>query len=269
MGEQYVLSGRDREKLTEMFRWWERNKNIRPIPQRRNVGAGSGVSANIIKIFAVQSEAAGDGIYNCYEQSLDATEWDDTTGDPKFDNLNTTSVEVLNLAEHKPESEYVAQLSSGDLLAAWRKPDDEHNSRWIGVPFRQANADRSRLAFCKDNAGATTSIDCYLDVDGDGTVVSVKGNSSPKDTNLDQCIRKLKDGDPILVQKISADWYAIEGFQAIDTNKGLEISGDKLAVQVDTDKGIEFSAGKIAAKLDTTELQFEDGGISTKLFECP
>ena len=38
-----------------------------------------------IKIFEVQSAAAGDGVYNCYQQKLDATDWTDTAGADKFD----------------------------------------------------------------------------------------------------------------------------------------------------------------------------------------
>jgi len=168
----------------------------------------------IIKIFKVHSEADGDGVYNCYEQALDAAEWKDTAGDNKFDDLNTTEIEVLNLAEFDPEEEYVAHLAAGDLLAAWRRSDDEGNVRWVGVPFRQANADRSRIAYCKNDAGASDEIACYLDTDGTGTEVTVKCNiSGGGDHYLNVAVRRLADGDPILVQKIGDDWSAQEGFQ--------------------------------------------------------
>jgi len=204
MADKYLISGRDYYRLQDMFRWWEFHKNDRPIPQRRNIAVP--VSANIIKIFKVQSEAAGDGVYNCYEQSLDATEWDDTTGDPKFDDLNTTSVEVLNFAEHKPEAEYVAQLSSGDLLAAWRKPDDEGNSRWVGVPFRQSTA-AGHIAFC-DGAPTGKTISAFLDKDTTGTAITVytmmaQTGEMPNNTvNLDDASPRLTDGDPIKISKV-------------------------------------------------------------------
>ena len=87
------------------------------------------------RIFEVQSAATGDGIYNCYEQILDATEWSDTAGDAKFDDKNTDSIEVLNLDESYPEATYYAALAAGDLLLAWQVRDDNGNLRWIGVPF--------------------------------------------------------------------------------------------------------------------------------------
>lgn len=50
----------------------------------RGSGAGAGVGTRL-RIFEVQAAASGDGIYNCYEQTLDATEFGDTAGDDKFD----------------------------------------------------------------------------------------------------------------------------------------------------------------------------------------
>jgi len=164
------------------------------------------------KIFAVQSEAAGDGIYNCYEQMLDATEWDDTAGDPKFDDLNTTSVEVLNLAENNPESTYVAHLAAGDFIAAWQKKDDEDNKRWVGVPFRQgAHGAGLRNAYCKNDAGAGSTIVCYLDTDGTGTEITVNCSIS-NGSNLNTASRRLADGDRLAVYKVGDNWYTPEGF---------------------------------------------------------
>jgi len=209
------------------------------------------------RIFEVQSAATEkDGIYNCYEQKLDATDWGDTGGENKFLDLNTTSVEVFNLAEYDPEEEYIAHLAAGDLIVAFRVWDDENNARWVGVPFRQANADRARLAYCKDAAGADDTIDCYLDKNTTGTVISVKCNISGG-TALDKAIRRLKIGDPLLVEKVGATWYAIEGFQTLDEDKGLEISGDKLVVKIDTDElqfGTNGDAGKLQTKLDECPL---------------
>lgn len=90
----------------------------------------------VIKIFAVQAATANkDGIYNCYEQTLDKTEWADTAGDPKFDDKNAVVVEVLNLDEYDPPPTYAAHLVAGDLLAAWEMKDDEGIFRWIGMPI--------------------------------------------------------------------------------------------------------------------------------------
>ena len=118
------------------------------------------------KIFEVQhaATAGGDGLYDCYEQSLDAANWASTDGTPKIANANITEVEVLNLAEHDPEATYVAHLAANDLIiAVYRNYDDEANARWAGVPIRQANADRPRIAYCSEAAGAQQTIAATLD----------------------------------------------------------------------------------------------------------
>lgn len=129
MNRLYGLTTRDKDAVQRLLRSAQRQTE--PHRYRRNPRLLGGAD---IRIFKVQSEAAGDGVYNCYEQTLNATEWTDTAGDPKFDDKNTTSVEVLNLAEFDPEAEYTAALSAGDMLAAWQMTDDEGTKRWVGMP---------------------------------------------------------------------------------------------------------------------------------------
>ncbi len=167
-----------------------------------------------IKLFAVQSEATGDGVYNCYEQTLDATEWDDTSGDSKVDDKNADSIEVLNLAEFDPEATYVAHLAADDLIVAWQKVDDEGAARWIGLPLRQANADRPRLAYCSAAAGGGSTIAATLD-HTTGTAISVTCNISGG-TALNSATRRLEDNDLIIVTKIGGTWYATEGFDTTE-----------------------------------------------------
>ncbi len=164
-----------------------------------------------IKLFAVQSEATGDGVYNCYEQTLDATEWEDTAGDSKVDDKNAVSIEVLNLAEFDPEATYVAHLAANDLIVAWQKDDDEGAARWIGLPLRQANADRPRLAYCSAAAGGGNTIAATLD-HTTGTAITVTCNISGGSA-LNAAVRRLADNDPIIVTKLGGTWYATEGFQ--------------------------------------------------------
>ena len=70
-----------------------------------------------------------------------------------------------------------------------------------------------KKAYCKDAAGAGTTIDAYLDTDGTGTEVtvncSVVGGSA-----LNAAIPRLADGTLILVTKISGSWYCNTVFQA-------------------------------------------------------
>ncbi len=144
-------------------------KNVQTARSVRHLQA---VGSSDSRIFEVQSEATGDGIYNCYEQILDATEWSDTSGDPKFDDENTDSVEVLNLDEAYPESTYYAALAGGDLLLAWQVSDDEGNLRWIGVPFikRPVNETFAVPRSAKINAVSPTTFTAKL-LDSDGIVV--------------------------------------------------------------------------------------------------
>jgi len=166
-----------------------------------------------VRIFVVQSAAAGDGIYNCYEQTLDATEWDDTAGDLKFDDYDTTEIEVLNLAEFDPEATYVAHLAASDLLVASRIYDDENNPRWVGVPFKQgAHGSGLRRAFCKTASGAGTTLTCYLDTDGTGTEITVNFDIAQGGANLNAAVPRLADGDGISVYKCGASWYCATTF---------------------------------------------------------
>lgn len=125
------------------------------------------------RIFKVQSEATGDGIYNCYKQVLRGTEWDDTDGDAKFDDdVGAGSDEVLNLEEAYPEAIYYPALAAGDLLMASQTLDDESNYRWIGLPIikRPVNETfgitRSAKISVVDPATLTAKL-----LDADGSVV--------------------------------------------------------------------------------------------------
>lgn len=119
-------------------------------------------------LFEVQSEATGDGVYNCYQQTLDATEWADTAGDDKFDDLNSTSIAVLNLLENNPASLYENGLTTGDRIAAWQFTDDENNVRWVGVPIVNSCVRRAKIQSVSssyitvkllNNAGTATGSD--------------------------------------------------------------------------------------------------------------
>lgn len=87
-------------------------------------------------LFEVQSAATGDGVYNCYEQKLIASYWNNTTHQPKFTERDETpqEVEVLNLMENfDPISGYVRGLGKYDRIVAWQMPDSGGTQRWIGV----------------------------------------------------------------------------------------------------------------------------------------
>ena len=169
------------------------------------------------KIFEVQSAAIGDGLYNCYKQTLDATEWDDTTGNDKFDDKDATGIEVFNLLESDPEATYKEMLATGDRIRAWQLTDDEDNCRWVGVPItggliRRAKTTQAAPAATKITAnligqdgdeitsGLGSGIDVYCDIAGGG--------------NLNAAVPRLTNDFEFSVYNLNGKWYCAFGFQA-------------------------------------------------------
>jgi hypothetical protein len=60
------------------------------------------------KVYEVLNAASGDGVYDCIECSMDATEWDDTAGDDKFDKVSRSITWAVDLVF------YVGQICSYD-----------------------------------------------------------------------------------------------------------------------------------------------------------
>jgi len=158
-----------------------------------------------IKVFEVQEAGTGDGIYNCYEQILDSSNWDGTDGDsPKFAELNEDEIEVLNIEEYDPPAAYLPYLDVGDLIFAWEQEDDEGETRWVGYPIEPD----THIAYCDESAPADIVMNCHLDVDDTGTVVEVNFFIvGPEGTNLDDCVPLLVMHNPIVVEKIRGEWW--------------------------------------------------------------
>jgi hypothetical protein len=172
------------------------------------------------RIFEVQHEYLGggwgDGLYDCYAQTLDATEWDDTTGGAshtKTDDVSgTTEYVVLNLAEFYNEPVYVSPLAAGDLLLGFRHWDDEAGFCWVGIPFRkQGQGQYVRRAYAAADAGASTTLAGYLDDwVTPGTSITINFHRAQGDSaNLNVCSPRFKQYDPMLVYKEPSDgkWY--------------------------------------------------------------
>ena len=169
------------------------------------------------KIFEVQTAATGDGVYNCYEQTLDATEWGDTAGDDKFDYKNSTSIEVLNLLENDPEATYKEMLATGDRIRAQQWRDDEGTLRWVGVPIsggfvrmartlEAAPADtkiRANLILNNGDEALWTSLGGDLDV-----YCKISGGG-----DLNTALPRLADDDYIFVANLQGKWWCTTIFQ--------------------------------------------------------
>ena len=171
---------------------------------------------NDIIVFEVQSAATGDGLYICYRQKLDATNWADEGGLDKLLDFDTTEVTVLNLMENDPvEVTYAAALATKDRIACWQWLDDEGNMRWVGKPLVSS----PRRARTTAAAGAATTIACNL-IDNEGSEIAAGLGSGitvncniSGGGNLNSCIRRLDNDDYLNVEWVAGKWYASEGFQ--------------------------------------------------------
>lgn len=100
--------------------------------------------------------------------------------------------------------EFTAILGSGGFRVLYY---DSGSS--VCVLKREAGKE-IRKAFCKYDAGAGIVITCYLDVDGTGDEITVKFGISQGGVNVNEALPRLKDGDPVFVYQIGADWYCVQ-----------------------------------------------------------
>lgn len=181
---------------------------------------GGGISKKTEhKIFEVQ-EAAGEGVYNCYEQTLDSTDWTDTSGARKTDGKNETDVEVLNLCELDPRPDFVPALAKFDYLEARKWLDDEGKSRWVGIPVMTSVVRRAKT---RAAAAATETISCnlynYSQVEmttGLGSNISVICNTNGGG-NLNVSVPLLKDNQNIFVFNVQGRWWSTIHFNTGQT----------------------------------------------------
>ena len=176
------------------------------------------------KIFEVQSAATGDGVYNCYEQRLDATEWADTAGDDKLDDKDAVSVEVLNLLENDPVSSYTPALGKYDRIRAWLINDDEGNSRWAGVPLVSA----VRWVKATENGPATaiasTTITCNLWLNNGaeatsgqlGYHIEVAAEDCEGSPDWDEVVPTIKSGNYYPAHNEQGTWAFAFAFTIMD-----------------------------------------------------
>lgn len=163
------------------------------------------------KIFEVQSNATGDGVYTCREEYILNVSWDNTTGVQKTAQLSTDEYEVLNLAEFNAESEYVRHLAAGDLIQACHYLDDDGVEKWAGKPFREgAHGAGVRLAYCSEAAPADNTITATLD-HTTGAAITVTCHIC-NGSALNEAVPRLADNDEIFVVKIGATWYCTTTF---------------------------------------------------------
>ena len=101
-------------------------------------------------------------------------------------------------SQHNRLTKTVSGLSNSMFTQGFTDSSGHHTRRGVG-----GGASANRLAFCKDDAGATTDIDCYLDVDGTGAIVNVEFSIGSHGTRCDLALPRLEDGDWIIVTQTS------------------------------------------------------------------
>ncbi len=214
-----LISPQFLSQLKQMWAWFVRNRNRLSQPPRARPIHLPG--DNKIRIFEVQTSATGDGVYNCFEQSLDSTEWEDTSGNDKLDNKEAsgeeTEIEILNLLENDPLATFAGGLRAGDRLAAWKIADDEKIQRWVGTPISVFG--NVRLAKTQVAAGSGSTIACKIvdenevEITGPTTVnCRIAGGGG-----LNAATPRLPISFLIAVQNIGGKWWAVDTFQATES----------------------------------------------------
>jgi hypothetical protein len=174
---------------------------------------GGGQGGGRAKLYEVQSSATGDGVYNCYEQLIDATDWTSTTEVDKVVDKNTTSVEVWNAVENYIYTPFAEALNATSRMIGWEMTDDAGNKRIVGFPVMPMMI---RLAYTQEAATSDTKISVKL-ADFQGVA-----SGSAFDVNciiyngsaLNEAVPRLVVDHPIWVINIWGLWYALTIFQA-------------------------------------------------------
>jgi hypothetical protein len=207
--EGLLLSKKDAERIEAALRWIERHKNDQTPQRARPIigGGGGGTTGGIdLKIYKIKSNAEGDEVYNCIEEILDATEWDDIAGDPKFDDKETyeeVSDEVTAQVNGYKKSRFICEylIGSGEnYFVGW-----------------------SILWTAGNNSGQTKAITAYNDTTGQFTLNS-------------DCTSDIEISDPFTVRSETVEILNLAGFDPVAGQHNLAV-GDMLAAwSIDDDE---------------------------------
>jgi len=171
-----------------------------------------------VKIFEVQDRdgITGDGLYNCYEQTLLSEEWADVTGADRFDNVDTTGVVVFNLEESDCLADYEdCALVEKDLIKAWPMTDDGGTVRWVGKPLH------SGVRLAKTTEAAQNDDNITVDIyRRDGTVstglgagVDAYGLANTGTADFDDSLPRWATAKDLYVKNEQGKWYVVTTIQ--------------------------------------------------------
>ncbi len=181
-------------------------------PTGIQIRGGSGGVNSTTRIYRVQDTATGDGVYECFEQLVDSTDWLSTTNlIDKVVDKDSVTVEVWNAYENFIYTPYAEALFANDLMVGWQVNDDEGNIRVVGIP---AIPTIVRLAFVQENAPHEALIEIKL-ADNTGTAAGatieatciIYGGSF-----LDEAVPRLTTSSIVFVIQLWGLWYVLSPF---------------------------------------------------------
>ncbi len=183
-------------------------------PTGVHIKGGGGEGGTKAKMYEVQSAATGDGVYNCYEQLVDATDWTSTTEVDKLVDKDATSVAVFNLMENYCYTPgYSDACRVGDRFIGWSSTDDEGNVRIVGVPI---TGNVFRFGYTQEAAQADEQISVkllnykFVEVGSAFDVTClIQGG-----TALNAAIPRLTLSTTIPIVNMCGYWYCTTVFQA-------------------------------------------------------
>lgn len=172
------------------------------------------------RLFEVQSSDTGYGKYNCYEQLIDGSDWENVANDVDLVlDKNTTTVEVMNAIENFIYTTYYEPLCVGDRILGWQTFDDDGTKRWCGIPV---TGNMVRTVYTQEAAQSDEFISCkLLDYKADqvGAAFDVQGLVTDNNygTNphpcLNKCTPRIQNGATLQAINLWGWWYFTTWFQ--------------------------------------------------------
>lgn len=161
-------------------------------------------TTKVYRISLIDAEDEG-GIYSCILQKWDIEQVDYVPTVEEPVESDYVKCKIVTEAEgHGYEEEW--------LLVSIGEPDENNITPVIAVPEKVVYK-----AYCKTDAGAGSTIVCYLNEDKteENNPAEITVNCKIcNGSNLNSAIPRLADGDILFVSSIGSTWYALSLFQA-------------------------------------------------------
>lgn len=213
-----LLSDRDAHRIQQMLRQFERGGGgqiYRRNPRLLTAGAE-------LRIFEAQEAATGDGVYKCFQQSLNTDNWDDVAGADKFTDTNETEIEVLNLLENDPIHSATAALDYQRALGLYdRIAARQLSAKWVGIPLSSAIRQVKATEDAPDALPSASGVTCNLllnngveaAVDELGYHIEVFARISGG-VKYNECLPRIVSGDWMTAYNEQGKWWFTDTFEA-------------------------------------------------------